>query len=237
MGRRTSLGTMLLSIVIPVRHDAPALAQLLAQLPPASDVELIVAVATPMDDATQALRQSRHDVRWIEATPGRGVQLNAGAAVARGEWLWFVHADSRLSPGWIDAFRTMPKSRDGFVGGSFRFALDSDVWQARVLERMVALRVRVLGLPYGDQGIFVSRAVFQSIGGFAPLPLMEDVEFISRLKRTGPLRHLSLKLTTSARRWERDGWFRRSAGNLKILTMYLMGVPPERLAKRYDEKT
>jgi rSAM/selenodomain-associated transferase 2 len=224
---------MLVSIVIPVRHDATALAQLLAQLPPAPDVELIVSVAAPMDDATQALRQGRGDVRWLETAPGRGVQLNAGADLAGGEWLWFLHADSRVPRGWLHAFRSMSSADDGFVGGSFRFVLDSRAWQARFLEQMVALRVRALALPYGDQGIFVRRAVFQSIGGFAPLPLMEDVDFVRRLKRIGRLRHLSLQLTTSARRWERDGWVRRSAGNLLILTMYLAGVSPQRLARRY----
>jgi rSAM/selenodomain-associated transferase 2 len=161
------------------------------------------------------------------------VQLNAGAARAAGEWLWFVHADSRMPESWLQAFRNLARAPSEVVGGAFQFALDSPAWQARLLEWAVARRVRWFDLPYGDQGIFVRRTVFQSLGGFAPLALMEDVEFVRRLKRLGRLRHLTLSLTTSARRWERDGWWRRSAGNVLILSLYSVGVSPERLAKRY----
>jgi rSAM/selenodomain-associated transferase 2 len=239
------------SLVIPARQDAAALRALLAQVLPTDDVEVIVAVAMPVDEETKALRRQHGRVTWVESAPGRGMQLNAGAARATGEWLWFVHADSRLPDGWLDAFRQLsaadaegrsrgrpavvegPTSVDGIVGGAFRFALDSPAWQARVLESAVAWRVRWFNLPYGDQGIFVRRAVFHSLGGFRPLPLMEDVEFVGRLRRQGRLRHLTLSLMTSARRWAREGWWRRSAGNLLILGLYGVGVTPEKLAKRY----
>ena len=101
-------------------------------------------------------------------------------------------------------------------------------------ERGVAIRVRLFGLPYGDQGQFVRRSVFQRMGGFRPFPLMEDVDFIRRLKRVGRIRHLKVKLVTSARRWEREGWWRRTRGNLTLLALYYVGVSPERLARRYD---
>ena len=97
----------------------------------------------------------------------------------------------------------------------------------------MALRVRLFGLPYGDQGIFVRRDVFHRMGGYAPWPLMEDVDFARRLKRQGRVRHLSLGLVTSARRWEREGWLRRSAANAATLAAYAAGVSPERLARRY----
>jgi hypothetical protein len=97
----------------------------------------------------------------------------------------------------------------------------------------VALRVKLFGLPYGDQGLFVRRALFQRMGGYAPWPLMEDVDFVRRLARLGRLRHLSLGLVTSARRWERQGWLRRSAANLATLAAFAAGVSPERLARRY----
>jgi rSAM/selenodomain-associated transferase 2 len=223
----------LLSIIVPARDDAAALTTLLTQLTPSPAFEVIVAIAGPVDDGTMAVRQRRRDVQWIESVPGRGAQLNTGAARATGDWLWFVHADSQLPHGWLEAFCRLARSGDEIVGGAFRFALDSSAWQARLLERAVAWRVQWLNLPYGDQGIFVRRTVFQSLGGFASLPLMEDVEFISRLKRCGRLRHLTLSLTTSARRWEHDGWLRRSAKNLAILGLYRLGVSPERLARRY----
>lgn len=223
----------LVSVVVPVRGDSRALASLLAQLPARDDLQIVVASTGPIDAGQQRLRASRPDVTWLDAPPGRGVQLNAGALVARGTWLWFVHADSRLPAGWPDVFARLDRNCDA-VGGSFAFRLDSPAWQARWLERAVSLRVRLFGLPYGDQGIFARRAVFTSMGGYRPLPLMEDVEFVGRLKRQGRLEHLSEGLATSARRWEDRGWLRQSAANLVTLALYGVGVSPARLARRYD---
>ncbi len=228
-----SVADPLVSVVVPVRGDSAPLAALLAQLPPRDGLELVVSSTGPVDAAQQRLRASRPDVAWLDAAPGRGAQLNAGAAVARGVWLWFVHADSRLPSGWWGAFATL-EAAGTVVGGSFAFQLDSRAWQARWLERGVALRVRLFNLPYGDQGIFVRRAVFQTLQGFRAMPLMEDVEFIGRLKRHGRLAHLSQGLITSARRWEHRGWLRQSAANLVTLGLYGLGVSPERLARRYD---
>jgi hypothetical protein len=119
------------------------------------------------------------------------------------------------------------------VGGSFRFALRSARPVARVFERGVALRVRWLGLPYGDQGIFVRRDVFERLGGYRPLPLMEDVELVRRLGACGRLRHLDTPVAVSARRWERDGWLWRSTCNMALVALYFCGVDPARLARRY----
>ena len=119
------------------------------------------------------------------------------------------------------------------VGGWFRFALDDTAWQARVIERLVAWRVRHLRLPYGDQGLFVRRNAFERLGGFRELPLLEDVEFVRRLVRAGRTVELPLALATSPRRWHRDGWFRRSTKNIAIVGLYLAGVQPARLARWY----
>ncbi len=219
--------------------------RLLAQVPPQPDVQLIVAATEggdppflPAGQSLRTLAASRPDVVWVHAPPGRGVQFNAGAARAEGRWLWFVHADSTLPDGFSAIFRQFDGGGvDAAVaGGSFRFALDSAAWQARVWERGVALRVALFGLPYGDQGLFVRRDVFERMGGFRPIPLMEDVEFVSRLKREGRILHLKQKVVTSARRWEREGWWRRTRGNLGLLALYYVGVSPERLARRYEEK-
>ena len=102
-----------------------------------------------------------------------------------------------------------------------------------MIERLVAWRVHRLRLPYGDQGLFVRRRVFERLGGFRELPLLEDVEFVRRLVRTGPVVELPLALVTSSRRWRRDGWLRRSTKNLAIVGLYLAGVPPARLARWY----
>ena len=256
---------MLLSIVIPVRRDAEALSRLLAQLPPQPDVQLIVTASDDKDESissaaegSRAIEVSRPDVIWVHGPPGRGVQLNAGAARAEGRWLWFVHADSTLPAGFLAIFRQFDADGAGsaadayanahakgtrvaaaepaVAGGSFRFALDSAAWQARVWERGVALRVALFGLPFGDQGLFVRRAVFERMGGFRPIPLMEDVEFVGRLKREGRIVHLKVRIVTSARRWEREGWWRRTRRNLGLLALYYVGISPERLARAAERE-
>jgi rSAM/selenodomain-associated transferase 2 len=251
---------LLLSIVIPVRRDAEALGRLLAQLPPQPDMQLIVTATDDKDesipsaaDGLRAIQASRPDVVWVHGPTGRGVQLNAGAARAEGRWLWFVHADSTLPTGFPAIFRQLDAggadadadaanansgavaADPAVVGGSFRFALDSAAWQARVWERGVALRVVLFGLPYGDQGLFVRRDVFERMGGFRPIPLMEDVEFVGRLKRQGRILHLKVKIVTSARRWEREGWWRRTRLNLGLLALYYVGITPDELARRYEK--
>jgi rSAM/selenodomain-associated transferase 2 len=226
---------LLVSIVIPVRNDAGPLGALLDQLPPHPDAELIVSVTDPEDESLASLMAERPDVRWVHGAVGRGPQQNAGAALAGGRWLWFLHADSHVPAAWMDQFRATDVQTD-VAGGAFRFALDSNAWQARLWETGVALRVRLFGLPYGDQGIFVRRAVFERMGGFRPLPLMEDVEFVGRLKREGRIRALKEQVHTSARRWEREGWWRRSARNQGLLALYYVGVSPEWLARLYDKE-
>lgn len=225
----------LVSIVVPVRGDSTPLAALLEQLPSRPGVEVIVSSMGPTDATHDTVRLKRPDVIWVDGPSGRGVQLNAGAAAAAGRWLWFVHADSHLPADWFEVFEQLDVDED-VVGGAFAFRLDTRVWQARWLERAVALRVALFGLAYGDQGIFVRRAVFQSMQGFLPIPLMEDVNFVRRLKRQGRMAHLSQGMVTSARRWERRGWLRQSLSNLSNQLLYLAGVSPDRLARRYDRR-
>ncbi len=226
----------LVTVVVPVRGDEVPLTALLAHLPRRPDVQIVVSSTGPASAAAGRIGQQRPDVIWIDGPPGRGLQLNAGAAVASGRWLWFVHADSRPPADWRRVFTDLD-GRPDVVGGAFAFRLDSPAWQARWLETAVAVRVRLFGLPYGDQGIFVRRAVFDVLRGFAPIPLMEDVDFVRRLKRQGRLAHLSEGLVTSARRWEGRGWWRQSFSNLTTLLLYFVGVSPWRLARRYDRRS
>ncbi len=216
------------SIIIPVLADADAAERLVGQIGPDSQAEVIIVDGG--SDTRLDRVQARSNVRLLRTPRGRGRQMNAGAACATGEWLLFLHADSRLPSGWTDHLRQAPADA---VGGWFRFALDDAAWQARVIERGVAWRVRLFRLPYGDQGLFVRRDAFQALGGFRELPIMEDVDFVRRLVRAGRPFELPLPLATSSRRWRRDGWFRRSARNLVILSGYCAGVSPERLSRWY----
>jgi len=183
-------------------------------------------------DATCALAQSA-GCRVIMGPRGRGAQLAAGAAAATGDWLLFLHADTRLEPGWpavVRAFCAAPANRDR--AGYFRFALADDTPAARRLEAIVRWRCRVLALPYGDQGLLLRAATYRALGGFAPLPLMEDVDFVRRLGRAR-LAELPAAAVTSAARYRRDGYWARPLRNLVCLGLYFAGLPPERLVKLY----
>jgi rSAM/selenodomain-associated transferase 2 len=221
-----------LSVVIPVLDDLDAAERLLTQIPPDSDVEIIV-VDGGIDARLEQGIHAHPGARYLRAGPGRARQMNTGAASAAGEWLLFLHADSELPPGWQRAIAALPTP---VIGAWFRFALDDAAWQARLIERLVGWRVRWLTLPYGDQGFVVRRDTFAALGGFRDLPLMEDVEFVRRLARAGVVRELPLPLRTSARRWRRDGWFRRSTRNTVLVGLYLLGVSPSRLATWYRSR-
>lgn len=232
----TAHATPLATIVIPVLDDAAALAGTLATLPAEPAAEIVVVDGSdPNDPAMNALRTRYRHVAWLRSAPGRGLQMNQGARCGRGRWLVFLHADTRLGSGWADALQGLDEQRQ-IVGGSFRFVLDSRARQARWIERGVWLRVRLLGLPYGDQALFARRTVFEDLGGYQELPLMEDVDFVRRLRRRGRLAHVDVPATTSARRWERDGWWRRTMENWLLILRYFAGQPPELLARRYHRQ-
>ncbi|MDA1184992.1 MAG: TIGR04283 family arsenosugar biosynthesis glycosyltransferase [Acidobacteria bacterium] len=219
-----------MTVISPVLGDADALRALLRQLPTTPDLDIVV-VDGGAEPQIEALVGSHGRATLRRSSPGRARQMNAGAAGATSEWLLFLHADSTLPPGWLAAIMSLG---DDAAGGWFRFALEDPAWQARVIERLVAWRVRHLRLPYGDQGLLVRRRIFEQLGGYRDMPLMEDVEFVRRLVRAGPMVELPLSLGTSARRWRRDGWWRRSLKNLTILALYHVGVSPARLALWYQ---
>jgi uncharacterized protein len=166
----------------------------------------------------------------VDGEPGRGAQQDAGARRSRGEWLLFLHADTRLSPGWAAELRALPAV---VVGGAFRFQVDAPRAAFRWLELGVRLRCAIFRLPYGDQALFVRRRSYEACGGFPHLPLMEDVAFVRRLRRVGRLAFLRTAALTSPRRWESFGVWRTSLRNLWFLAQYAAGRSPQQLAARY----
>lgn len=219
---------MSLSIVIPILNASQTLPGVLAALS-GGDGEILV-VDGGSTDASAKMARDR-GARVIVAPRGRGPQLSCGAEQANGDWLLFLHADTLLEEGWREAvthFCRDPANRT--KAATFRFALDDPSRQARRLERMVAWRVRRLGLPYGDQGLLIHHDLYRAVGGYKPLELMEDVDLARRIGRH---RLVALPVTarTSAARWRREGWLRRSARNLLCLSLYFAGVSP-RLIKR-----
>jgi hypothetical protein len=184
-------------------------------------------------DSDTAARAGALGARVVVAPSGRGPQLAAGAAAASGAWLLFLHADTRLAPGWpavVAAFVAVPEN--AARAGYFALRLDDGGWPARVLEGGVALRCRWLGLPYGDQGLLVAAEFYRALGGFRPLPLMEDVDLVRRIGRRR-LIALDATATTSAARYRRDGYCGRSLRNLTCLALYYLGVPPRVIIRLY----
>lgn len=214
-------------MIVPALNAAAALSECLKRVEAAD--EIIVVDGGSQDGTWQIARQA--GAKLIKTPRGRGVQLREGAAVATGEWLLFLHADTLLADGWQEAVLEHIAVHPSDAA-YFTFLLDDASWQARLLERGVALRSRILALPYGDQGLLISRRHYQALGGFRPLPLMEDVDLIRRIGRRR-LRRLDVAAVTSAERWRRDGWWRRSARNLFCLALYSLGVEPSRIARLY----
>ncbi len=223
-----------LGVVIPALDAAATLPAVLAALT-AETGRLaldIVVVDGGSADATAAVAAAA-GARPIRAPRGRGVQLAAGAAAVAGDWLMFLHADSVPAAGWaeaVEAFARAPANRER--AAHFRFALDDAAPEARRLERLVAWRCRRFGLPYGDQGLLIARTFYRALGGYRPLPLMEDVDLVRRIGRAR-LTGLPVALRTSAVRWRRDGYLARSARNLCCLGLYFAGLPPRLIARIY----
>jgi rSAM/selenodomain-associated transferase 2 len=219
-----------LSVVIPSLDAAAGLGGTLAALGGAAAETVVVDGGSR--DGTAAVAE-HGGARVVLAPRGRGTQLAAGIAAARGPWLLLLHADTRLAPGWAEVVRAA--MRDPGRAHHFRFALDDGAPAARRLERAVAWRCRVLALPYGDQGLLIHRDLLDAVGGMRPLPLMEDVDLVRRLGRAR-LAALPADAVTSAARWRRDGYLRRSARNILCLTLWFAGVPPRIILRLYAGK-
>jgi rSAM/selenodomain-associated transferase 2 len=220
----------MISIIIPAVNEGGIIGATLAAVTGVAGVEVIVVDGGSRDN-TREIAAAR-TARVISSPCGRALQMNRGAAAARGEILLFLHADCLLPGGFVDHIHRSLSARHTAAGG-FRLAIDAPGLSMRLLEQLVYWRSHFLQMVYGDQGLFMTAAVFHAAGGFPELPLMEDFEFARRLRRRGRIAILPQAVTTSARRWQRLGLIRTTVRNQLIIAAYLLGVDPERLARWY----
>lgn len=220
-----------LSVVIPCLNEAETLQRLLKDLQYLRDQgHEIILVDGGSDSSPQPSIKDYVD-RFQVCSPGRAIQMNAGARLASGDLLWFLHADSQIEPGLEQALLALPGSDP--LWGRFDIRLSGSHLMLRVVERMMNWRSRVSGIVTGDQGLFVEAALFDEVGGFPQQPLMEDIEISRRLRRIAAPCCLPQKLLTSSRRWERGGVFATILLMWGLRFAYWLGVSPTRLAGFY----
>lgn len=228
---------MRISVVVPALNEERTLGPTLARALALGFDEVLVVDGGSRDGTrgvVAAAGAADHRVRLLEAQPGRAVQMNEGAAASRGDVLLFLHADTELPEGAREAIERALADA-ACAGGRFDVRFDRSTGLARFVSRMMNLRSRWTGIATGDQAIFVRRAVFERLGGFPPLPLMEDIEFSRRLKREGRVAALNQKVVTSFRRWEACGPVRTILLMWLLRFLYWAGVSPLSLARFYAQ--
>ena len=223
---------MRLSIIIPVLNEERTIAGAVDDSARVEPCEIIVVDGGSTDRTQEIVRDGR--ARLTVSAKGRAAQMNQGARCAEGDVLLFLHADTRLPvTARLDVERCM--ADPGCVGGRFDIRLDSARPLLRVVGRMISLRSRLTRVATGDQAIFARRVVFERLGGFPEIPIMEDVAFCRALKKVGRIACLRSRVVSSARRWERNGAIRTILLMWALKLLYFAGVPPARLKRLYSE--
>ncbi|HSK29190.1 MAG TPA: TIGR04283 family arsenosugar biosynthesis glycosyltransferase [Candidatus Limnocylindria bacterium] len=223
---------MKISVVIPVLNEEKTIAASLGSLVAMAPHEVIV-VDGGSTDSTRTICGS-FGVTVLTSERGRARQMNLGARQATGKVLLFLHADTRLPPTAFDDI-TSALNNPSYIGGRFDVELQGDHWMLSVIGRMISYRSRVTRVGTGDQAIFVRRAIFERMGGYPDIPLMEDIAFCRALKRIGGVACLQSRVVTSARRWEADGVWRTIFRMWTLKSLYLAGVSPARLKDFYAD--
>jgi rSAM/selenodomain-associated transferase 2 len=228
----------MISVVIPTLNAEAGLAQTFSALVPAAVdglVRQVIVVDGGSSDRTLKIAEAA-GADIIEAQSGRGRQLIAGAEKARFPWLLFLHADTALEPGWEREAATFVEAVDmgqqPTAAAAFRFALDDSGLKPRLVEAGVSLRCALFRLPYGDQGLLIPKRLYQQIGGYRPMPVLEDVDMIRRLKRSCIVM-LRSRAITSATRYKRDGYARRVLRNFFCMALFYLRVPATTIARIY----
>ena len=229
----------MISVVIPTLNAEAGLTATLSALVPAvvqGVVREVIIADGGSEDGTSEIADIA-GAEFVTCERGRGPQLAEGAQHARSDWLLFLHADTVLQPGWEQEAATFMERVDAgsrpLAAAAFSFALDDFGARPRILEAMVGLRCALFRFPYGDQGLLIPKRLYSSLGGYRPLPLMEDVDLVRRLGRRR-LVMMRTKAVTSAARYKRDGYITRVARNFACLSLYYLRVSPRTLVRLYD---
>ena len=223
-----------ISIVIPVINEEDAIGRALESTQGAKGMVERIVIDGGSHDGTV---RKAHDLgaRVIESTAGRSQQMNEGARAAKGDTLLFLHADTRLPPGYENHIHRI-LGRDGTVAGAFQLSIDDPFHGLRLIERLANFRSVRMGMPYGDQAIFLAKETFFRVGGFPEIPIMEDFELMRRLRRQGRIEIAPAPVLTSAQRYHEVGFFKTTLINQGIILAYLFGSSPERLSNWYRKR-
>ncbi len=225
---RSSLKSI--SVIIPTLNEESNIANTLATVMGFDNVEIIVVDGGSTDGTVDIARD--HNVKVMSGPQRKAVQMNLGSMVAGGEFIVFLHADTVMPDGWIDhVYREL--QRQGVVAGAFRLRIDCNRWSMRLIELLANFRSRRLGMPYGDQAIFIKADIFRAVGRFVNQPIMEDFELMRRLSKSGKVSIAPAAILTSARRWEKRGIWATTLINQVIIVAYSLGISPKLLARFY----
>jgi rSAM/selenodomain-associated transferase 2 len=229
-----------LSIIIPVFNETACIKEMMSHLCSlsfAGDTEIIVVDGNPDGNTIKSMEENgsgKVKVKKILSAEGRGVQMNSGASIAEGDILLFLHVDTFIGQKALEKIYMVFNHYD-VIGGAFDFRINSERKIFRIIEKTASLRSRITRIPYGDQAVFIKKDYFNQIGGFSPIPIMEDVELMSRIKRRGDkIKILSDTVQTSSRRWEEEGVLFCTLRNWMLTILYFFGVSPDKLSRFYQ---
>lgn len=219
--------TCRVSVIVPARNEAGGISATLDRVVNNAGSEVLVVDGGSEDNTVDIARKA--GARCLRSAPGRAAQMNAGAVEARGDILLFLHADTLLPPDYRDHVESA-LAGEGVIAGAFRLAFDDPRLSLRLIASGANLRSRYRQLPYGDQALFLRRETFECLGGFRELPVMEDYDFVRRLRRRGRVALTPAHVKTSARRWLAHGIWRTTLTHQCMVLGWRLGVSPERLA-------
>lgn len=223
-----------ISVIIPVLHERDRINRLIEHLRQQESpvpLEIIVVDGSVSGDTLQAI--DAHDIIKVHTGKGRGLQMNKGAQGAQGEILLFLHADTLLPDNGIRKIVNVMEKGQCMVG-AFDLGIETDHWLVCLTQYTASIRSRITRLPYGDQAIFIRKDLFQTMGGYREIPLMEDVELMNRIKKAGrTICFIPDRVTTSGRRWNEEGPYYATFRNWLLITLYCMGASPSWLARFY----